>query len=56
VKRFFSGFPLAYNAKSIQEVEDIMQKAEAADGLVIKASETVFWGGYNGYFSNLDGY
>lgn len=52
----FSGFTLAYNAKSIQEVDEIMQKAESAGGMVIKAPEMVFWGGYSGYFSDLDGY
>jgi uncharacterized glyoxalase superfamily protein PhnB len=52
----FSGFTLAYNAKSIQEVDEIMQKAESAGGMVIKASEMVFWGGYSGYFSDPDGY
>lgn len=33
-----------------------MQKAESAGGIVIKAPEKVFWGGYSGYFSDPDGY
>lgn len=55
-KQGFSGITLAYNAKSAEEVDEIMEKAEKAGGTIVKAPETVFWGGYSGYFCDPDGY
>lgn len=52
----FSGVTFAYNAKSIEEVDDIIKKAEKAGGIIEKLPQRVFWGGYSGYFSDLDGY
>ncbi|GGF34685.1 glyoxalase [Halobacillus andaensis] len=52
----FSGITLAYNAKSEQEVDDMMKKAEAAGARLVKPPEKVFWGGYSGYFTDPDGY
>lgn len=52
----FSGFTLAYNAKSIEEVDGIFTKAKKAGGVIEKAPQRVFWGGYSGYFSDPDGY
>jgi predicted lactoylglutathione lyase len=55
-KKGFSGITLAYNTKSKQEVDEVMEKAKAAGGEVVKEPEEVFWGGYSGYFADLDGY
>ncbi len=52
----FSGFTLAYNAKSKEEVDAIFADVESFGGKVIKNPQAVFWGGYSGYFRDLDGY
>ncbi|GEK58636.1 glyoxalase [Marinococcus halophilus] len=52
----FSGMTLAYNAKSVEEVDAIIQQAASAGGRVAKEPEWVFWGGYSGYFKDPDGY
>ena len=52
----FNGITLAYNAKSKSEVDAIFSRIEAIGGTIAKAPETVFWGGYSGYFRDLDGY
>lgn len=52
----FPGFTLAYNAKSKEEVDEVLKKAEKAGGKIIKFPKMVFWGGYSGYFSDPDGY
>jgi catechol 2,3-dioxygenase-like lactoylglutathione lyase family enzyme len=52
----FCGITLAYNAKTKEEVDDIFAKVESLGGRVTKAPEKVFWGGYSGYFQDLDGY
>lgn len=52
----FGGITLAYNAKSKQEVIDIIELARKAGAKIVKEPQDVFWGGYHGYFSDLDGY
>jgi catechol 2,3-dioxygenase-like lactoylglutathione lyase family enzyme len=52
----FSGITLAYNARSTEEVDKILQKAEMAGGRIEKYAQKVFWGGYSGYFCDPDGY
>ncbi|MEB1810204.1 MAG: VOC family protein [Bacillaceae bacterium] len=52
----FPGVTLAYNAKSIQEVDDILKQAELAGAVIVKQPQTTDWGGYGGYFTDLDGY
>ncbi|MEH7011668.1 VOC family protein [Neobacillus niacini] len=56
VGKGFSGITLAYNAKSAEEVDQIINSVEHAGGKIIKAPQRVFWGGYSGYFSDPDGY
>ncbi len=51
-----SAFAIAYNAPSEREVEEILRQAERAGGRIIKAAEKAFWGGYSGYFSDVDGH
>ncbi|MCW1929000.1 VOC family protein [Bhargavaea beijingensis] len=55
-KSGFSGMTIAYNAKSEEEVDAVMEQACQAGGKVLKKPERVFWGGYSGYFSDPDGY
>ncbi|SHN30311.1 VOC family protein [Gracilibacillus kekensis] len=52
----FRGMTLAINMKSKQEVDDFMHLVERHGGQVAKTPETVFWGGYSGYFMDPDGY
>ena len=52
----FAGLTLAYNAKSEQEVDEVLQKVEALGATVVKPAQKVFWGGYSGYFKDPDGH
>lgn len=52
----FSGITLAYNAKSKEEVDDIFELAKKAGAKIVKKPETVFWGGYSGYFQDPSGH
>ncbi|WP_047981915.1 VOC family protein [Ornithinibacillus contaminans] len=52
----FSGITLAYNAKSKEEVDQVMEQAIQAGAVMLKEPQIVFWGGYSGYFSDPDGY
>lgn len=52
----FGGITLAYNATTKQEVIDIIELARKAGANIVKEPQDVFWGGYHGYFSDLDGY
>jgi uncharacterized protein len=52
----FSGFTMSYNAKSENEVNDVLEQVEKLGGTIIKPGQKVFWGGYSGYFKDLDGH
>lgn len=52
----FSGITLAHNTRKKDEVDAILQLTEKAGGKIEKTAQTVFWGGYSGYFSDPDGY
>jgi uncharacterized glyoxalase superfamily protein PhnB len=47
---------LAYNARSREEVDSVLAEAAAAGAKILKPAQEVFWGGYSGYFSDLDGF
>jgi len=36
-------------------VHQVMEQAIAAGATLVKAREKIFWGGYSGYFKDLDG-
>jgi predicted lactoylglutathione lyase len=52
----FSGIALAYNARTRAEVDSVLHEAEAAGAKLVKPAQEAFWGGYSGYFSDLDGF
>jgi hypothetical protein len=52
----FQGFTIAYNARSKKEVDDVLLAVRSAGAEVIKPAADAFWGGYSGYFRDLDGY
>jgi catechol 2,3-dioxygenase-like lactoylglutathione lyase family enzyme len=52
----FRGVSLAWNCKSQADVDAAFKRAAGAGAVVIKSPEKVFWGGYSGYFTDLDGH
>ncbi|WP_066393141.1 VOC family protein [Neobacillus mesonae] len=52
----FPGITLAYNAKSMEEVDEVIKKAAAAGATIQKEPKKTDWGGYGGYFTDPDGY
>jgi predicted lactoylglutathione lyase len=52
----FSGLTLSYNAKSKKEVDEVLEKVKSLGATIIKPAQDVFWGGYSGYFKDLDGH
>lgn len=51
----FRNAALAYNARSIDEVDDIFARLEKAGVTITKAPHKAFWGGYSGYFADPEG-
>ena len=52
----FESFTLAHNVHSEAEVDAVIAQAAKAGATVVKPPEKVFWGGYSGYFKDLDGH
>ncbi|MGH6836226.1 MAG: VOC family protein [Methylocella sp.] len=52
----FRGIALAYNTRSREEVDFVLAEATAAGATVLKKAQDAFWGGYSGYFADLDGF
>lgn len=52
----FSGITIAINQPSEEAVDRVFAEAEAAGARILKPAERVFWGGYSGYFADLDGH
>ena len=52
----FGGITLAHNVASKEAVDAVLSQASAAGARILKAAEQALWGGYSGYFADLDGY
>jgi len=52
----FSGITLAHNVGSKDDVIAIIRRAKSAGARVMKEPQKTFWGGFSGYFADLDGY
>ena len=52
----FSGIALAHNVRSRADVETVLAEAAAAGAAILKSAEDTPWGGYSGYFADLDGH
>lgn len=52
----FGGITLAYNAKTKEEVVEVIELARNAGARIVKEPQDVFWGGFHGYFADPDGY
>jgi len=47
---------LAYNTHRREDVDAVLAEAVAAGARLLKPAQEAFWGGYSGYFSDLDGF
>ena len=52
----FRGVSFHYIVASRQAVDEVMSKAKAAGGAMVKAAAGAQWGGYSGYFADPDGH
>lgn len=52
----FGGMTLAYNVRQREEADLVLAQAQAAGAAILKPAADAFWGGYSGYFADLDGY
>ena len=52
----FSGVTLSYNARDEAEVDDVSSEVKRLGATIVKEAQKVFWGGYSGYFKDLDGH
>ncbi len=52
----FRAVSLAYNARNREEVDSVLNEADAAGAKILKPAQEAFWGGYSGYFSDPDGF
>jgi uncharacterized protein len=47
-------FSIGHNVASKAEVDAVMKQAKLAGAVVVKEAQDTFWGGYAGYFQDLD--
>ncbi len=52
----FNAFALAHNVASETEVNQVIKNSVSAGATLVKTPQKVFWGGYSGYFKDLDGH
>ncbi len=52
----FRGITLAHNVSSKAEVDEVISQAKKAGAKIQKPAQDVSWGGYSGYFVDLDGH
>lgn len=52
----FAGITLAYNVKLKEDVDKVIELARSVGANIVKEPQDIFWGGYHGYFADLDGY
>ncbi len=51
-----TAFTVAQNVRSKAEVDQVMAQARAAGATIVKEAQDTFYGGYAGYFQDLDGH
>ena len=51
-----SDFSIGHIVKSKQEVDAVIRQAETAGAKITDPAHDRFWGGYSGYFQDLDGH
>ena len=54
---FYENLGWQKSDKSMEaEVDAVLSKVSELGATIVKPAQKVFWGGYSGYFKNLDGY
>ena len=51
----FKGFSLAHNVRAKGEVNAVLEQAQSAGATITRLAQDTEWGGYSGYFTDLDG-
>lgn len=49
-------FSIGHNVTCKSEVDEVMAQAESAGACIVKPAKETFWGGYAGYFQDIDGH
>jgi predicted lactoylglutathione lyase len=52
----WGGVTLAYNVRSPEEADAVLEEARAAGALIVREGGKTFWGGYSGVFADPDGH
>lgn len=52
----FRGITLAHNVDDEKQVIELLEKAKNAGAKIIKPAQKTEWGGFSGYFTDLDGH
>ena len=52
----WGGVTLAYNTRSPEEVDEVIDQARAAGARIPREPDETFWGGYSGLFVDPDGH
>ena len=52
----FDGGTLAHNTGSEAAVDEVLAEAKTAGAEIVKPASETDWGGYSGYFEDLDGH
>ena len=52
----FNSFSISHNVSSEEEVKAVFQQAIEAGATAVKEPQSVFWGGFSGYFKDPDGH
>jgi uncharacterized protein len=52
----WGGITLAYNTRSTEEVDEVIEQARKAGGTIGREPAETFWGGYSGIFIDPDGH
>jgi uncharacterized protein len=52
----FGGIAIAYNTRAKEDVDTVLAEAKSAGADIVKPGQEAFWGGYSGYFRDLDGH
>lgn len=50
----FRGITLAHNVENEKQVIELLEKAKNAGALIVKPPQKTDWGGFSGYFADLD--
>jgi uncharacterized protein len=51
-----TSFTIGHNVSTIEEVDEVLDAAERAGAEIVKSPASTFYGGYAGYFRDLDGH